>query len=74
MVTTDLTGDQNTALVGHLSSTGFFDTATHPTALFTLISSTPNTASGANMYTIVGDLALKGVSKQITFPATVTVS
>jgi polyisoprenoid-binding protein YceI len=55
-------------LTKHLKSPDFFDVAKFPTAAFR---STEITKSGDG-YTIAGDLTLHGVTKRITFPATVS--
>lgn len=56
-------------LTGHLLSPDFFDVETHPTATF---ASSGIVAEG-DVYQVTGDLTLHGVTKQITFPATVVV-
>ena len=58
-------------LTGHLKSPDFFDVATYPKANFT---STEIKAGGENgaTHTITGNLELHGVTKSVTFPATVT--
>lgn len=60
-------------LTGHLKAPDFFDVAKFPEAKF---ESTAIKAGGENgaTHTITGDLSLHGVTKQITFPAKVTVS
>ena len=68
LVVSDLSWDMNTKLVWHLKD-GFFDVANNPEARF-VISKVTTTTSGAN---ITGDLTLKGVTKSINFPATVTI-
>jgi polyisoprenoid-binding protein YceI len=57
-------------LTGHLMSADFFDVETYPTSVFELLRVTK--AEGENRYTLVGKLTLHGVTKQISFPATVT--
>jgi polyisoprenoid-binding protein YceI len=66
--TTSLWAD-NDRLTGHLKSADFFDVESFPTARFesTSITATPNG------YEVTGDLELHGVTKQITFPATIDV-
>ncbi len=69
-------GDYNRAkLVGHLTSPDFFDVANHPTATFTItgITAVENGENGAT-HNISGNLKLKGEEKNITFPATVTMT
>lgn len=60
-------------LTGHLKSADFFDVAKFPKASFTSTKIVPDTAKGANNYTVSGDFDLHGVKKEITFPATITV-
>lgn len=55
-------------LEGHLNSEDFFDTENHPEAMFT-ITSAEMTAPG--MYNVTGDLTIKGITNEVTFPATV---
>lgn len=57
---------KNADLVGHLKSPDFFDVDNHPTATLDLTSITP--AEG-NTYTVSGNLTIKGITHQITFPA-----
>lgn len=58
-------------LTQHLRSDDFFDVANHPTASFT--STSVVAAEAANTYTVTGDLVIKGVTKTISFPATIEV-
>jgi polyisoprenoid-binding protein YceI len=57
-------------LTGHLKAPDFFDVAQFPTAKF--VSSSIGVPVGGKT-TITGNLTLHGVTKQIAFPATVTV-
>ncbi|MDB4932130.1 MAG: hypothetical protein JWM10_4614 [Myxococcaceae bacterium] len=70
--TTSITTD-TPRLTTHLKSADFFDVEHHPRATFT---STAIAAGGANgaTHTITGNLALHGVTRTITFPATITVT
>ncbi len=65
--TTSLWSD-NEKLAGHLQSADFFDVATYPTASFT---STAIAVGDEGGYNVTGNLDLHGVTKQITFPATI---
>lgn len=56
-------------LAGHLMSADFFDAATYPVTTFEI---TGVTGEGTD-YEISGNLTIKGISKNITFPATVVV-
>jgi polyisoprenoid-binding protein YceI len=58
----------NDARDKHVKSDAFLDVAKFPTLTF---KSTSFTKSGANVYTIVGDLTLHGVTKPVTLVATV---
>jgi polyisoprenoid-binding protein YceI len=60
-------------LTGHLKSPDLLDVAKYPTAKFTSTSIKPGGANGAT-HTITGNLELHGVTKSISFPATVRVS
>lgn len=60
----------NEKLTGHLQSADFFDVAQFPEATF---DSTEIRAEGEG-YTIVGNLMLHGVTKSISFPATIEVA
>ena len=59
---------QNGNLEGHLKADDFFGTAKHPEANFAIKKVEGN---GANL-NITGDLTLKGITKSVTFPATLT--
>ncbi len=72
----DLTDpEQNAKLVGHLSSDDFFGVATFPTSMFEITSAekldTPD--ENGNNYIIKGNLTIKGITKNISFPANVSV-
>ncbi|SDK42599.1 Polyisoprenoid-binding protein YceI [Catalinimonas alkaloidigena] len=74
---TDITNaDFNARLTNHLKSDDFFSVERHPTATFVMTKATPlaQAKSGQPNYTIAGDLTIKGITKPISFPATVTVS
>ena len=55
-------------LTGHLKSADFFDVESHPKASFV---SKEIVKQPDGTYTIVGDLDLRGVKKEISFPATI---
>jgi len=61
-------------LTEHLKTPDFFDVAKYPKANFTSTSIVPDTAKGADNYTVTGDLDLHGQKKSITFPATIKVT
>ncbi|WP_276498190.1 YceI family protein [Pontibacter litorisediminis] len=67
--------DYNAKLVGHLKSDDFFSVDKHPTATFKISSVKPiaNAAAGKPNATVTGDLTIKGITNQVTFPATVSV-
>lgn len=66
-------GDGKEKLEGHLKSPDFFDTAKFPTAKFVITSVSPLTDS-AGTHSISGNLTLKDSTKNVTFPAKITVS
>lgn len=57
-------------LTGHLKSPDFFDTATFPKATFATTKVEAGAAGGSS-YTVTGNLDLHGVTKSISFPATI---
>ena len=60
-------------LTGHLKSPDFFDVKTHPKATFVSTEIKKGGDKGAT-HTVTGNLTIKGITKTITFPATVTLS
>ncbi|MDY7092448.1 MAG: YceI family protein [Acidobacteriota bacterium] len=62
----------NEDLTGHLKSADFFDVENFPTSTFTSTKVVPSDTAGE--YEVTGNLTLHGVTKQITFPATIEVS
>ncbi|GAB4425292.1 MAG: hypothetical protein OHK0039_42960 [Bacteroidia bacterium] len=60
--------NDNAKLVGHLKSDDFFSTAAHPTASLVLTGVSTDTA-GQQM--VSGNLTIKGITHQVTFPATI---
>lgn len=56
-------------LTGHLKSADFFDVAKFPKASFR--STKIEAAGAADSYTVTGDFELHGVTKSISFPATI---
>ena len=74
---TDITNEgMNGRLTGHLKSEDFFSTEKNPTSTFKITKVAPiaGAAAGAPNYTVTGDLTIKGITKPVTFPATVKVS
>lgn len=64
---TDLEGGMRDKLVGHLNSADFFDTAVHKTANLAIVSADAQNNVKAN-------LTIKGITHEVTFPATVNES
>lgn len=56
-------------LSGHLMSKDFFDAENHPTAKFV---STEIKKGEGDQYSVVGNLTMRGTTKSVTFPATIT--
>lgn len=61
-------------LTEHLRSKDFFDVATFPKATFTSTKIEPDSQGGSDAYTVTGDFTLHGVTKAVSFPATIKVS
>lgn len=72
IVVQDLTDkESNGKLTGHLKSEDFFAVEKHPTANFVVTSATPK---GNGTVDVVGNLTIKGITKPVSFPVTVTPS
>ena len=67
---TDLTDPAtNTNFINHMKSDDFFSVAKHKTARFEIVKATPK---GGGNYEITGTMTIKGISQEISFPATVS--
>ena len=60
--------EMNGKLTGHLKSPDFFSVEAHPQAKFVITTVTPK---GAGAYEVTGKLTIKGITNDVTFPATV---
>ena len=58
-------------LTKHLTSRDFFEVEKFPKASFKSTTIVADASKGADAYTVTGDFDLHGVSKSITFPATI---
>ncbi len=61
-------------LTEHLKNEDFFLVSQHPTSTFNLTKIEADTAKAPDGYTVSGELELRGVKKQISFPATIKTS
>jgi polyisoprenoid-binding protein YceI len=61
--------EMNKKLTGHLKSEDFFSADKHPVGAFEITGVTEN---GSN-YTIKGNMTIKGITKEISFPANLKV-
>ncbi len=72
---TDLSdADMNAKLTNHLKSDDFFSAASFPTGKFIIKSVSKNTGGTANNYNISGSLTIKGITKDISFPASINLT
>ncbi|MFZ2284814.1 MAG: YceI family protein [Lutibacter sp.] len=62
--------DGSAKLEGHLKNADFFDVTVFPTAKFDI---TKSEIKGAKIH-VTGNMTIKGITKQITFPATLAVN
>ncbi len=70
IVCTDLeAGEWNDKLVGHLKSDDFFSVEKHANANFSITS--VKAGNKAGIYEVKGNLTIKGITHEITFPATI---
>lgn len=67
----DLSGEYKAKLEGHLKSDDFFGVATYPTASFVI---TQAKAKSGSEYEVTGNLTIKDITHEITFPATINTS
>jgi polyisoprenoid-binding protein YceI len=66
---TDITdAETNGKLLGHLKSDDFFSVEKFPAAKFVISSAKP---AGTGKYEVTGKLTIKGITNEVTFPATV---
>lgn len=56
-------------LIGHLMSPDFFDVANHPTASFEITGVEAAADEAGNTHKISGNLSIRGITKNISFPA-----
>lgn len=69
LTVTDVTDPSgNAKLVGHLENEDFFNTSVHPKASFVITSAVPK---AGEEYTVKGKLTIKGITKDIEFPAVI---
>ena len=72
-IDTDYITTDDANLTKHLKTADFFDVAKFPQATFVSTEIKPGGANGAT-HTITGNLTMHGVTKAVTFPATVNVT
>ena len=72
MTSSDLEGEKAEKLLGHLKSADFFDVETHPMANFTITQVQESTNEDGRTHDITGNLTMRGETRSITLPATVT--
>ncbi|MDP1728211.1 MAG: YceI family protein [Bacteroidota bacterium] len=74
MDVTDLKGEYHDKLVNHLKSDDFFSVQKFNTAVLKVKSAKAIKGDFADNYMIVADLTIKGITKEITFPAIVVIN
>ena len=72
MASTDLEGEKAEKLLGHLKSADFFDVETHPMANFVITQVQKSSNEDGRTHNITGNLTMRGESRSITIPATVS--
>lgn len=72
----DLQGEYNGKLVGHLKSEDFFAVEKHKTSTLKIksISAIPGAKAGENTHNVKADLTIKGITKEVAFPAQIIVA
>jgi len=76
IVCEDLTDPEwNKKLVDHLKSDDFFSSDKFPQATFVTKGFSPNVEAGSSEnYAVTGDLTIKGITKEVSFPVSVEVN
>ena len=66
----DMQGEYADKLIGHLKSEDFFSVEKHKTSTFKIksLKAIKGAEEGKNNYTITGDLTIKGITNEISFP------
>lgn len=64
--------EMNAKLTNHLKSDDFFSASAFPAGKFLIKSVSKNNGSASGNYNINGSLTIKGITRDISFPATVT--
>ncbi len=79
LINEDLPAKEKAKIEHHLKSTDFFDVANHPSAIFEISktdkfdrTTTTSVLPGAT-HIVSGNLTLKGVTKNVTFPAKINI-
>ena len=67
----DATGGMGEKLMGHLKSADFFDVAQFPKSTLVLKSVTPKSG---NEFDVKADLTIKGITNEVSFPATIAIA
>lgn len=67
----DVTGGTKESLEKHLKSDDFFSVEAHPEAMFKISSVEPSFSADVTEYTLTGDLTIKDITKEISFPVVV---
>jgi polyisoprenoid-binding protein YceI len=61
-------------LTKHLQTGDFFEVEKYPKATFVSTKIAPDSAKGADNYTVTGDLEMRGQKKSVTFPAKININ
>jgi len=72
----DLQGEYNGKLVGHLKSDDFFSVEKFKTTTLKIktLSEIAGAKAGSNNYNVTADLTIKGITKEVAFPAQIIVT
>jgi polyisoprenoid-binding protein YceI len=68
----DLEGEYKGKLEGHLKSEDFFSAEKHQYVTFKIKKSVEKDLEDGNTHMVTGDLTIKGITKEISFPARIT--